>query len=117
MPKVNRPLDLHNIRTLGSLALWKEIYPCCFCPTEYKRSRQEIKRKSLDTIKLQKKARKGEKSLELDPVIIILQAARLHCTGLFSLIWRHLEGANRSDGFKSKSKCMAQFQKLLSSLG
>lgn len=29
--------------------------------TEYKRSRQEIKRKSLDTMKLQKKARKGEK--------------------------------------------------------
>uniref|UniRef100_A0A8C6W0B0 MTSS I-BAR domain containing 2a n=1 Tax=Nothobranchius furzeri TaxID=105023 RepID=A0A8C6W0B0_NOTFU len=28
---------------------------------EYKRSRQEIKRKSLDTVKLQKKARKGEK--------------------------------------------------------
>lgn len=32
--------------------------------TEYKRSRQEIKRKSLDTIKLQKKARKGEKIFE-----------------------------------------------------
>lgn len=31
------------------------------CFTEYKRSRQEIKRKSLDTIKLQKKARKGKK--------------------------------------------------------
>lgn len=31
-----------------------------FLWTEYKRSRQEIKRKSLDTMKLQKKARKGE---------------------------------------------------------
>lgn len=34
-----------------------------FLPAEYKRSRQEIKRKSLDTIKLQKKARKGEETL------------------------------------------------------
>ncbi|MED6283073.1 hypothetical protein CHARACLAT_004989 [Characodon lateralis] len=31
---------------------------------EYKRARQEIKRKSLDTIKLQKKARKGEEILQ-----------------------------------------------------
>lgn len=30
-----------------------------FCVTEYKRSRQEIKKKSSDTLKLQKKARKG----------------------------------------------------------
>lgn len=30
-----------------------------FCFTEYKRSRQEIKKKSSDTLKLQKKARKG----------------------------------------------------------
>lgn len=41
-------------------------YLFCFdlFPTEYKRSRQEIKRKSLDTIKLQKKARKGEKTFQ-----------------------------------------------------
>lgn len=38
--------------------LWSLVL---FSP-EYKRSRQEIKRKSLDTIKLQKKARKGEKN-------------------------------------------------------
>uniref|UniRef100_A0A3P9JUT6 IMD domain-containing protein n=1 Tax=Oryzias latipes TaxID=8090 RepID=A0A3P9JUT6_ORYLA len=31
----------------------------------YKRSRQEIKRKSLDTIKLQKKARKGKENLQM----------------------------------------------------
>ena len=34
--------------------------------TEYKRSRQEIKRKSLDTIKLQKKARKGKKNFYIN---------------------------------------------------
>lgn len=35
-------------------------YSCFyFCITEYKRSRQEIKKKSSDTLKLQKKARKG----------------------------------------------------------
>lgn len=38
----------------------KEITDFSFLFIEYKRSRQEIKRKSLDTIKLQKKARKGE---------------------------------------------------------
>lgn len=42
-------------------------------PTEYKRSRQEIKRKSLDTIKLQKKARKGEKTLESGPAGAVLE--------------------------------------------
>lgn len=46
-----------------STVYWTEIDMFFFFySTEYKRSRQEIKRKSLDTIKLQKKARKGEKS-------------------------------------------------------
>lgn len=39
---------------------WIETDTSNLFSTEYKRSRQEIKRKSLDTIKLQKKARKGE---------------------------------------------------------
>lgn len=39
-----------------------QIFGFDLLSTEYKRSRQEIKRKSLDTIKLQKKARKGEKT-------------------------------------------------------
>lgn len=35
--------------------------------TEYKRARQEIKKKSSDTLKLQKKAKKGEKKLFVKP--------------------------------------------------
>lgn len=33
---------------------------CIFIFTEYKRARQEIKKKSSDTLKLQKKAKKGK---------------------------------------------------------
>ena len=39
--------------------------------TEYKRSRQEIKRKSSDTMKLQKKARKGEDEYYCVPLVNI----------------------------------------------
>lgn len=54
----------------SQLSISKPGYTCCttnvceftpsFCSSEYKRSRQEIKKKSSDTIKLQKKARKGQ---------------------------------------------------------
>lgn len=48
--------------TFVSTVYWMGIntFGFAFPPSEYKRSRQEIKRKSIDTIKLQKKARKGE---------------------------------------------------------
>ena len=60
MPKVNEQ-ETHTVNSYSSV-YWMRIDACSasFLFTEYKRSRQEIKRKSLDTIKLQKKARKGE---------------------------------------------------------
>lgn len=64
MPKVNEQ-ETYTVNSYSSVC-WTGIDACLasFLSTEYKRSRQEIKRKSLDTIKLQKKARKGEKKRE-----------------------------------------------------
>lgn len=64
MPKVNEQ-ETSTVNSYSSVC-WTGIDACLafFLSTEYKRSRQEIKRKSLDTIKLQKKARKGEKKRE-----------------------------------------------------
>ena len=54
---------------LSDVSHWRESDTALSLPlfsAEYKRSRQEIKRKSLDTIKLQKKARKGERNTPVD---------------------------------------------------
>uniref|UniRef100_A0A8B9H4N7 MTSS I-BAR domain containing 2b n=1 Tax=Astyanax mexicanus TaxID=7994 RepID=A0A8B9H4N7_ASTMX len=63
-----------NIRTLTGnpsqeyikiLRVWPFVYNCVYmCAVEYKRSRHEIKKKSSDTMKLQKKARKGRGDLQ-----------------------------------------------------
>lgn len=60
--KGQQPRNTNYKYTFVSTVYWTEIntFGFAFLPSEYKRSRQEIKRKSLDTIKLQKKARKGE---------------------------------------------------------
>lgn len=67
MPKVQQQESV--VKSTHALCLgvsWNIYAPFLphFLFTEYKRARQEIKRKSLDTIKLQKKARKGEETVQ-----------------------------------------------------